>query len=463
MTRKTVAILGAGIAGLTAAFRRPTGSTPDTLILEAGPVVGGSIRTLTREGLVLEAGPNTLRTNEAAERLLADLGLTSELLIADPRAPRWIVRGGRARRIAAGPGALFTSALSAGAKVRALFEPLARRVAVGIEDESVHDFFSRRFGSEIARYAIGPIVSGVYADDPKTLSMRCAFPKLWEAEQRAGSVILGMLGAGKSKSAGGPRPPRFHSRTVSFPTGLARIPRALAERLAADGAELVTGATMTSLEGPGSGSSPLWRMKTADGREFEAARVLSTLPAPHLARLLGDRLPRAGKALAALSYSPLAVVLLAFRPSDPSGAPQGFGTLIPRGEGFRALGVLYPSSLFPGRMPPGVAQTTVFLGGALDPALVDAPEEELLEIAESEVRRLHPKIGDRIDRSLVRWTAAIPRLPIGHRGTLDRLTEDLAELNGAHAEPSLIVTGPWRDGVSLAERIARGEAIGETL
>ncbi|MEO6326919.1 MAG: protoporphyrinogen oxidase [Thermoanaerobaculia bacterium] len=463
MTRARVAILGAGIAGLTAAFRRAGSDQSDLLILEGAPGVGGSIRTLNQDGFVLEAGPNTLRTNEAAERLLADLDLNGEVLVADGRAPRWIVREGRARAIAAGPAALFTSVLSAGAKLRVLCEPFVSRAGAGVEDESVHAFFERRFGREIARYAIGPIVSGVYADDPTTLSMRCAFPKLWEAERRSGSVLLGMRGVNASGTPPTPPTVRFRSRTVSFPAGLARIPQAIAARLTAAGAAIVTGSEVTSLEGPGSGPTPVWQLKTADGRMFEAERILSTLPAPQLARLLGQRLPRSGASLTALACSPLAVVLLAFRPADAGGAPRGFGTLIPRGEGFHALGVLYPSSLFPARFPAGVAQTTVFLGGALDPALVARPEEELLDLAESEVRRLHPNIGERIHRSLVRWSAAIPRLPIGHRKTLDALDQDLDAVNHAQAQPSLLVTGPWRDGVSLGDRIARGEAIGATL
>ncbi|MGZ5428176.1 MAG: NAD(P)-binding protein, partial [Thermoanaerobaculia bacterium] len=99
MTR--VVILGGGIAGLTAAFRRA--SAGETVVLEAGPRAGGSIRTIREDGFTLECGPNTLRTTEAAERLLADLGLEPQTVKADSKAPRWIVRGGSPRAVVPGP------------------------------------------------------------------------------------------------------------------------------------------------------------------------------------------------------------------------------------------------------------------------------------------------------------------------------------------------------------------------
>lgn len=447
---KRVVILGAGITGLTAAFYGPAGA--GTTVLEAAPGIGGSIVTLLENGLVLEAGPNTLRTGDAAERLLVALELQNELLVADPRSARYIVRGGRARAIVPGWGALLTSAFSIAGKLRALAEPFIARG--GRDDESVERFFNRRFGSETARYAAGPIVSGIYADDPGTLSVRSAFPRLWAAEQNAGSVLRGL----RSSPSTSVLPPRM----VSFRSGLSRIIEALHERIVTSKGEVLVERRVTLLEGPlanGSASSPRWRITTGEGSSFEAGRVVSTIPAPELARLLGERLPRSGSHLAALESSPLAVVLLAFRPAESAGFPRGFGALIPRGEGFRSLGILYPSSLFPERTPSGVAQTTVFLGGALDPELARAPEGEILQIAEEEVRRLHPRIGERIHRRLVRWESAIPRLPLGHHATLAALEEDLAELNGA-GPASFVVTGPWRDGVSLADRIGRGEAIG---
>jgi oxygen-dependent protoporphyrinogen oxidase len=174
-----VVVLGGGIAGLATAFRRT--SPGETLVLEAAPRAGGSIRTIREDGFTLECGPNTLRTTEAAERLLADLGLEPDVVIADGKAPRWIVRGGSPRAVVPGPAALFNKVFTIAGKLRLLKEPFVAPRPASLEDESVHSFFARRFGEEAAVYGAGPMVSGVYAGDPRTLSMRSAFPKLWEA------------------------------------------------------------------------------------------------------------------------------------------------------------------------------------------------------------------------------------------------------------------------------------------
>lgn len=457
-----VVILGAGIAGLTAAFRRRWESKEsETVLLESGPKVGGSIQTVEEEGFVMETGPNTLRTTLAAERLLADLKLEGEVIAADERAPRWIVRKGMPRAIIPGPPGIFTSAVSLRAKVRVLWEPFVAERPGALNDESVYEFFERRFGPDLARYAAGPIVSGVYADDPRTLSIRSAFPALWDAEGRGGSVIRGFL---KKKEVVGPRPPRHPARTLNFRGGLKTLPETLERALRAMGAEIVVSCPVAAVEGPlpASSSPRPWRVVTGDGRVIEADRVVSTLDARSLARLLGDRLPRSAPRLAQLEYSRLAVVLQAFETPRAEDAPKGFGVLIPRGEGYRSLGVLYPSSLFPGRIRAGVSQTTSFIGGALEPSLLDLSDAELQKLAEDEVRRLHPGIGRKIYARVVRWPAAIPRLPLRHYETLASLEQDLMEVNGA-GRPSLFVTGPWKDGVSLGDRIARGEELGSLL
>jgi oxygen-dependent protoporphyrinogen oxidase len=347
------------------------------------------------------------------------------------------------------------------AKLRALWEPFVAPRPRALDDESVHDLFERRFGPDLARYAAGPIASGVYADDPRTLSIRSAFPALWDAEGRGGSVILGFL---KQQETRGPKPPRHRSRTVNFRGGLKTLPETLERSLRAMGAEIVVSCQVAAVEGPLSASSSPrpWRVVTGEGRVLEADRVVSTLDASSLVRILGDRLPRSAPRLGRIEYSRLVVVLQAFETPRAEDAPRGFGVLIPRGEGYRSLGVLYPSSLFPGRIRGGLSQTTSFIGGALEPSLPDLSDEELKDLAEDEVKRLHPCIGRKVYARVVRWPAAIPRLPLRHYETLALLERDLAEVNGA-APPSLFVAGPWKDGVSLGDRIARGEELGPQL
>ena len=458
---RRIVILGGGMCGLSLAFRRNQNPAPgdDILILEEGPQPGGSLRTLREEGLVLEAGPFTLRTTPAAERLISDLGLEGETLVADPRAPRWVVRDGRPRRVVPGPRGLLSTAIPFGARVRALKEPFVARRPAELDDESVHDFFTRRFGAGVARYAAAPLASGVWADDPGTLSVRSAFPRLWEAEARGGSVLRGLLAARRESG------PAFRPRTVSFRSGLATLAERLVERSQRAGVRVELNAEITAIEGPFHGGEEecVWKVQIADGTVYPADTLVSTLDAQSLASLLGTRLPRSTARLSALAYSRLAVVLQAFRPERPGSAPRGFGVLAPRGEGFRSLGVLYPSSLFPARVPGGVALTTSLFGGALEPSLPDLTESELLKLAEVEVLRLHPGIGPRVYGRVLKWPVALPRLPLGHHTTLDLLAQDLAAINAGDERPRLVVTGSWSDGLGLGERIARAEELAPAL
>jgi len=458
-----VVVLGAGIAGLTAAFRRA--STGETIVLEAGPRAGGSIRTIREDGFTLECGPNTLRTSEAAERLLLDLGLEREAVAADSKAPRWIVRGGSPRAVVPGPAALFNKVFTTAGKLRLLKEPFVAPRPASLDDESVHSFFARRFGEEAALYGAGPMVSGVYAGDPRALSIRSAFPRLWEAEGAAGSVVRGLLRR-KEKKGGAAASARHRARTLTFDTGLFTLIEALLSRLSERlGFRLETNAAVVAVEGPRANSAPgrRWTVRTADGRAFDADVLVSTLSAPATARLFGNVLPRSAAALAAVPSSPVTVVLQAYRaPASPADAPRGFGGLIPQVEGFRSLGILYPASLFTGRAPEGFVLTTSFLGGALDRAFAGAPDADLLAVAGSEVARFFPRLGPPLRSWIVRWPEAIPQMPLGHHRSLAALDADLAALE-AVAPGALHVTGGFRDGIALGERIACGEAVGKAL
>lgn len=70
---------------------------------------------------------------------------------------------------------------------------------IGAKDESFDSLLNRRFGPEMARMMGSSVVHGIYAADSRTLSVRAAFPKLWDCEKLGGgSIINGMIrGRGK--------------------------------------------------------------------------------------------------------------------------------------------------------------------------------------------------------------------------------------------------------------------------
>ncbi|HMJ89040.1 MAG TPA: protoporphyrinogen oxidase, partial [Candidatus Acidoferrum sp.] len=197
----SVAIIGGGITGLTAAFRLKQRGIPVT-VYEAGDRVGGVIQTVKRDGFLAECGPNSLlETSPLIKDLVRDLNLESARLYSDPRAEkRFLVRGGESVELPGSPGQFFgTKLFSAGAKARLFAEPFIRRSPVDVE-ESLGQFVLRRLGQEFLDYAINPFVAGVYAGDPMKLSVKQAFPKLHGIEQRYGSLILGQfLGARERK------------------------------------------------------------------------------------------------------------------------------------------------------------------------------------------------------------------------------------------------------------------------
>jgi oxygen-dependent protoporphyrinogen oxidase len=208
-------VVGGGLSGLVRA-RSLAEAGEDVLLLEKGAEPGGVVRTVEQDGFLLELGPNTVRPTAALIALARALDIAGEMVFADPKLPRFVEIGGRLRKIP-------FPALSPAAMLRAAAEPfLPRRTGTG--EESAYDFVARRFGTGIAKYALEPFVSGIYAGDARLLSAEAAFPKIVAAEREHGSVVRGLIASRKKTKPAEPLPKGL----LSFRRGLAVLPRALA-------------------------------------------------------------------------------------------------------------------------------------------------------------------------------------------------------------------------------------------
>ncbi len=227
----SVAIIGAGITGLTAGFYLQRKGIPVT-VYEAGSRAGGVIQSIRKDGYLAETGPNTiLETSPKISQLIQDAGLESRKLNPDPNAEaRYVVRYKRPIALPGSPLGFFTTNLfSAKAKLAVLREPFVPPRRDG-KEESIAEFVIRRLGNEFLDQAIDALVAGIYAGDPHKLSVTHAFPKLAQLEAKYGSLIKGqILGARERKRRGEvakDRAPKF-----SFDEGLQVLTDTLRNRL----------------------------------------------------------------------------------------------------------------------------------------------------------------------------------------------------------------------------------------
>jgi oxygen-dependent protoporphyrinogen oxidase len=406
-------------------------------VYEASGRVGGVIRSERRGGYLAEAGPNTiLETSPLIARLVAEAGLSSRRIDPDPRAEtRFVVRGGRPVPVPSSPlGMMTTPLLSLSAKLAVLREPFVRPRRDGVE-ESVAQFVTRRLDRELVDRMIDALVAGIYAGDPEALSLTHAFPRLKALEDEYGSLIRGQIfGAAKRRKSGEvakDRAPKF-----SFDEGLQVLPDTLAEHL---GDAVVLNAPVDSIERSGA----RWRVR---GEEHGAVILCGTAPGMAGIRLDGTSLAP----LAEIRYPPVASVVLGFRREDVAHPCAGFGMLIPRLEGFRILGAIFSSSLFPDRAPEGHVTLTCYVGGERQPELASRPEDELYGIVAEDLRALLGATGTPTFRSCAVYPRAIPQYNVGYGRFKDLMAD------AERRAPGVLFAGHAVDGVSLGDSIVSG-------
>ena len=452
---KHAVIIGGGISGLATAWLMKSRAEREGLeltltLVEKEPQFGGKIKSIKEQGYLCEWGPNGfLDSKPQTLELCGDLGASGELLRSNDNArKRFIYSGGILNRLPEnGPSFLKSHLISWPGKLRLAMEPFIPQYS-GQEDETLAAFGRRRLGDEALRKLIAPMVSGIFAGNPETMSLISCFPRIAELEREYGGLIKAMMALAKKKkreqaagkvvsSAAGPG-----GVLTSFRDGIQTLTDIMINKL--DGIKLMSGTEVLEVN---KGTNAPYRIAT-DGGIFDADLVVIAAPAHAGARMLAALSPGTSSLLADIPYSSMTVVCFGYERERIAMNLDGFGYLTPKEEKRSTLGTLWDSSIFENRAPEGKVLLRSMMGGACFPEYIKLSDEEVVMRVRADLKTI---MGIHEAPSFVqvyRHEQAIPQYTVGHGRRLNLLAEGLAK------HPGLILTGNSYRGIGLNDCVA---------
>ena len=397
----------------------------DATVFEGSERLGGNVQTVSRDGYTFEEGPNSLLKSPRLVDLVRLLKLEDEVLASDKAAKkRYVLFDGKLE--AMGPRSFINGYFSLKTLAALISEPFVRSKSP--EGESVADFMSRRIGPELVEKALDPFVSGIYAGDPNDLSMRAAFPKLFEMERDHGSLIVAAFRRKTEKTDAN------FPRTFSFRGGLKTLISALAKGIG-DGIRLST---------PVDEIEPAGLQYNINGDTYDAV-VIST-PAFIASKLIETRDIALADRLNEVRYPQLAVVILGFKSESIEAKLDAFGFLIASREKRSILGTVFHSIVFPERSPEGHRLLVTFVGGVRSGDSLDAKtDDELKTLVHAELTEILGVNGEPDFVHVKRWTKAIPQYRIGY--------EEITEACGSFEKnnPGIYFCSNFYRGISMGD------------
>lgn len=455
---KRAIVVGGGISGLATAYllgekAKSAGCDLEVLLLEKEKRTGGKIWSIKDGGFLCEWGPNGFLDNKPQTlELCRQVGADSRLLRSNDNArKRFIFSEGVLHRLPEnGPSFLASRLISWPGKMRLAMEPFIPQFR-GEEDETLAAFGRRRLGDEALAKLIAPMVSGIFAGDPETMSLKSCFPRIAELETEYGGLIKAMIRLAKKKkkdiaegkvvaSAAGPG-----GVLTSFRGGIQDLTDILVEKLGKDGVTLDE-----QVEKVGKGVSSPYRVLSDKG-EIDADAVILATPAYASAGMLQGLDAGISSLLNEIPYSTMTVACFGYRREQITRDLDGFGYLIPKQEGKSILGTLWDSSIFENRAPQGHVLLRSMMGGACFPDYINLPDEEVQRRVQGDLKTIMG-ISEAPDFvRIFRHDKAIPQYTTGHGKRLAGLEEK------AKAHPGLILTGNSYRGIGLNDCVAAAQ------
>ena len=464
---KRVAIIGAGIAGLSTVYylhklSQQAGQPLQITLVEKEQRMGGSILTEETDGFLMEGGPDCFISEKPwALRLCRALGLEGEVVGTNQEFRRtFILWAGRLHEIPEGfmllaPTSLWpfvaSSLFSFPGKLRMGLDLIIPRKK-SHDEESLAGFVRRRLGRQALERIAEPLVAGIHAGDPKTMSLKSTFPRFIDLEQNYRSLIWGMR----------QRKKQFANRTaqytlfITLKQGMEGMISALKQALPPDIFLMDQEVVGVERAMDKSTKKPIYHLSIkGKKRTLEADAVVMATPAFSAAELLQGMDNAIARLLNSIPYCSTATINLAYKRSQITHPLDGYGFVVPRLEERNIMGTTFSSVKFPGRAPQGKALLRCFVGGANNGAIVSWEDAKLLAAVRGDIEEILGIRGDPILVMIYRWEKSMPQYTLGHEERVSRIEQRLAKL------PGLFLTGSAYRGIGISDCVHEAELTAE--
>ncbi|MBI3599322.1 MAG: protoporphyrinogen oxidase [Nitrospinae bacterium] len=463
-----IAIIGGGITGLASAYSlekeaEKKGKSVSITLLEKNNRIGGNIITEREGDVLIEGGPDCFLSEKPwALQLCEKLGMNDSLLCTnDEYRKTFILWKGHLHELPEGvilmiPTKMFplimSNLISLPGKLRMAMEPFIPRKKSD-KDESLSEFVRRRLGHEVLDKIAAPLVAGVHAENPDTMSVKSRFPKFVQMEAEYGSLIRGMIVRRKMNSE-----PRAYKRTMfmTLKQGISELPDTIVKNLKKT--KIFTNKEVSKIDKFVSESKEnIYKISLKSGEILDADVVILTTPSYETAKLLGMLNSSISDILNQIPYVSTATISLCYKKDTISHPMNGFGFLVPKPENRKITGATWVSRKFSYRAPDDSVLIRCFLGGSYNEGLVSLNDRDMIKIVKEELRDIMGISAEPVLTSIYRWEKAMPQYTIGHEERLSILEQRLSKHDG------LFITGSAYRGSGISECIKDAEITAERV
>ena len=436
MPNSRIAIVGAGITGLSAAYYLHR-QRPDLQIsiLESSSQAGGILQTTHRKGFLIERGPDMFITRDSdALKLCEELGFADQLIQTNTaNRGAYLIHHGKLQKMPTGwtmmtPtqfwGIAKTPLLSLRGKFRVLWELFVRRRTDTI-DESLASFTRRRLGTEAFNNIIQPLIGGIYTADPEKLSMNATLKPFIDMEREDGGLIRGGLKQLKNRNGDATSSGARYGMFVTPKDGMRSFVDAIVNALPAQTIEY--GRKVTEVKTSGDTMEVTVEGETSS-RSYD--KVLVTTSSQITARLLKNTFSELSANLARIPLAGASVLSMGYARKDVEHPLDAFGIVSPIKENRPLIAISISSVKFSGRAPEDHVLFRIFIGGALQPELLKLSDDELIQSTRNQLKELLGVRGEPILTEIARWTNTMPQYHVGHVNLVDSIENQLKDIPG---------------------------------